>query len=121
MLKCISLKRIHRESVWLCEVVSRNAMTGAYKLNGGKRGLRPHFEYTASRSRVCFGFRSFSKLTDELALQDLYAALILYTPRQIEKATKIKQLLASNVVAIFSKDQRRRYRHSRFHGSLGSI
>jgi hypothetical protein len=121
MLKCISLKRIHRESVRRCEVVSRNAMTGAYKLNGGKRGLRPHFEYTASPSRVRFDFRSFSRLTDELALQDLYAALILCTPRQIENATKIKQLLASNVVTIFSKDQRTRYRHSRFHGNLGSI
>jgi alcohol dehydrogenase class IV len=61
------------------------------------------FIYTTNPSHVIFGPGSSSKLPDQLAGRNLLSALILSTPRQLEKATMIEQLLAPNTVGIFSR------------------
>jgi alcohol dehydrogenase class IV len=61
------------------------------------------FIYTTNPSHVIFGPGSSSKLPDQLAGRNLLSALILSTPRQLEKATMIEQLLTPNTVGIFSR------------------
>jgi alcohol dehydrogenase class IV len=61
------------------------------------------FISTTNPSHVIFGPRSSSKLPDQLKRRKLHAALILSTPRQLEKATMIEQLLGQNTVGVFSK------------------
>jgi alcohol dehydrogenase class IV len=60
------------------------------------------FIYTTNPSNAIFGPGSSSKLPDQLARRKLHKALILSTPRQLEKATMIEQLLAPNTVGVFS-------------------
>jgi alcohol dehydrogenase class IV len=61
------------------------------------------FVYTTNPSHVIFGPGSSSKLPHHLARRNLHSALILSTPRQLEKATMIEQLLTPNTVGTFSK------------------
>ncbi|KAH8654211.1 maleylacetate reductase [Ilyonectria robusta] len=61
------------------------------------------FIYTASPSRVILGPGASSKLPEELSQQGLRAALIISTPYQTEEASRIRDLLASNTVGVFSE------------------
>lgn len=61
------------------------------------------FVYEASPSRVVFGPGASSKLPEELARQNLRAALVLSTPNQTAEANRIKDMLASDAVGIFSE------------------
>ncbi|KAF1980312.1 putative maleylacetate reductase [Bimuria novae-zelandiae CBS 107.79] len=61
------------------------------------------FVYTASPSRVIFGPGASSKLPEELCRQTLRAALILSTKHQTGEANRIRDLLASNAVGLFSE------------------
>ncbi|SPN96501.1 probable maleylacetate reductase [Cephalotrichum gorgonifer] len=61
------------------------------------------FVYTANPTRVIFGPGASSQLPRELSRQGLRAALILSTPYQVEDADRIKNLLGSEAVGVFSE------------------
>lgn len=61
------------------------------------------FVYTANHSRVIFGSGSSSRIREELSQQGLKAALILSTPYQTDDAIRIKEILASHAIGVFSE------------------
>ena len=63
------------------------------------------FEYNASPARVIFGSGTLSKLSDELARNQLTAPLLLSTPQQVDQASKIKDLLNGKVAGVFTGAQ----------------
>ncbi|KAI9148175.1 putative maleylacetate reductase [Paramyrothecium foliicola] len=61
------------------------------------------FVCNISPCHVIFGPGSSSKLPEQLAQRKLHAALVLSTPRQLDKATMIEQVLGSDAIGVFSQ------------------
>lgn len=63
------------------------------------------FTYKKNPSHVIFGPAggSSSQLLEQLTQKKLHAALILSTPRQVDKAANIEQFLETKAVGVFSK------------------
>lgn len=59
------------------------------------RNIMQSFTYTQSPSRVIFGTGTLSQLPTELTRQNLTAPLILCTPGQVSRASKVASLLPS--------------------------